>query len=335
MPSEFSLIDAFRAHFDLSGHGVSLGSGDDCAVLAPSPGMEICATVDAAVEGVHFSSRTFEDWEIGHKALAMNLSDLAAMGAAPRWFLCSVAAPPDEENLFQRLSNIACGMGKLARKSGAVLIGGNFTHADVLSIHITAMGEVPAGQAMCRTGARPGDVLCVTGCLGGAALGLKALTRDGLRVSRQLRSRQCTPEPRLSLGQLLRPMASSAIDISDGLLQDLGHVCRASQAGLELDISALPTDSLFDTSEAAQLLCGGDSAAQRTRLVLTGGEDYELALTIPEEKFQEASNAAARAGIPLTAIGRVTEGSGVHLIGAPPMFDILPHACGFDHFLKP
>ena len=328
--SEFDLIEAFRAPFEAEGRGLILGPGDDCAVFRPSPGMELCATVDAAVDGVHFKSETFFDAEIGHKALAMNLSDLAAMGASPRFFLCSVSCPK-ERRFLARLPAIACGMADLARACGALLIGGNFTCADTLAFHITALGEVPAGQSLCRSGAGEGDILAVSGALGGAAFGLAELERSGRDVPACLRVRQCTPMPRHELGAALRPLASAAMDISDGLLQDAGHLAERSRVHLEIRVSDLPLDPMLTQS--------GLSPADCLRMALTGGEDYELLLTIPPENWAAAEEEACALGLSLTAIGRAVGGSGGVLLTCLPRglsADELTvrggSAGGFDHF---
>lgn len=317
MTSEFSLISEFTAQFEETAEGLLLGPGDDCALTSGSEGMVLCTTVDALVEDVHFLGSLFLDEEIGHKALAINLSDLAAMGARPRWFLCSIACPADAGST-RRLSGIARGMAGLARRLGIFLIGGNFTRDQTLSIHITAMGEVPQDQALLRSGAGEGDLLFVSGTLGSAALGLKKML-DGQPLPDALRLRQCRPEPRLELGILSRKFASAALDVSDGLLQDLGHLCERSQRGFDVDLAKIPLDDEFIESNAP------------LEMALTGGEDYELLLTIPESKVTAFQEACSQRSIRVTALGRARGDGQLNLLNAPQEFTDTTWR-GFDHF---
>ncbi len=310
MPSEFQLIDRFLAPFSRAGAGVVLGPGDDCAVLRPDPRSELCVTTDAVVEGVHFDPSFFSDADIGYKALAVNLSDLAAMGAAPRWFLCSVSCRPEDAT---RIPRLAKGMAALAARTGAVLVGGNFTRADRLSLHVTAAGEVPRGTALTRSGARAGDRLYVTGTLGDAALGLA--TRSIGRSANKALARQLRPEPRLEVGAIAREFAHAAIDLSDGLVQDLGHVARASRVGIRVDARALPLSQTFH------------DLAANLDLALSGGEDYELAVFVPPSRAEAFERACAQAKHPVTCIGAAVRARGVRV----------EHAAhsgrgGFDHF---
>lgn len=309
MATEFQLIERFLSPFRTRGPGVILGPGDDCAILRPSPGTDLCVTTDAVVEAVHFDPGFFRPQDIGHKALAVNLSDLASMGARPRWFVCSVACRSSDQ---PRLAGIARGMAALAERSGILLAGGNFTRADTLSLHITAAGEVPQGTALRRDRARPGDRLYVTGTLGDAALGL-ALGQSGKRGAR-LR-RQLRPEPRMRAGLLARRFASAAIDISDGLLQDLGHVLDASRVGATVDALRLPLSPACRASKAS------------LDLALGGGEDYELLLCVPPARARSFERALSAAGEKVTAIGEIVRGRRLAVLHAPP-----PKASGFDHF---
>ena len=325
MPGEFSLIDRFLSFFakDCGSSGVLLGPGDDCAVTALRQGMHLCTTVDAVVDGVHFSLDTFRGEEIGHKALAINLSDLAAMGAEPRWFLCSIALPKDTASL-DRLPAIAAGMSSLARQTGVTLIGGNFTRAERLSIHITAMGEVPAGESLTRSGAAPGDLVFVSGCLGGASIALEML-QSGHSIPESLRCRQCRPLPRLELGRRLRTLASAALDVSDGLLQDLEHLADKSGVGVKLEAAQIPVDPCI----AAE----GFEKELALQAALSGGEDYELAFSVPEANADAVRAAAADVGICVTEIGKVVFGRGVSLSGGSA--DLKNAAAkGFDHFRR-
>lgn len=317
MPSEFSLIDEFTRPFEKHGTGLLLGPGDDSALTTVSPGMALCTTVDALVEGVHFLGDTFCDEEIGHKALAINLSDLAAMGAQPRWFVCSVACPADGRALA-KLPGIARGMAALAKRSKILLIGGNFTRAEKLSIHITAMGEIPRDEALRRDGMQAGDLLFVSGALGGAALALRMMLAGKIPCE-GLRRRQCLPEPRLALGQLARHFASAAMDISDGLVQDLAHLSARSQRGFDIDLSKVPIDEAFRAAGAPNAWA------------LSGGEDYELLLAIPQAKAEAFVEACAQRRMAVTEVGRARADMQLNFLHAPDGF-AAGDRHGFDHF---
>lgn len=317
MPSEFFLIDEFTRPFEKNGLGLLLGPGDDAALTALSPDMALCTTVDAIVEGVHFLGSAFRDEEIGHKALAINLSDLAAMGAQPRWFVCSVACPPETRSMA-RIEGIARGMAALARRSKILLIGGNFTRAEKLAIHITAMGEVPREAALRRDGVKAGDVLFVSGALGGAALALRMML-EGKAPDEGLRLRQCRPEPRLELGLLARRFASAAMDVSDGLLQDLNHLRARSQRGFDIDLSKVPLDEAFGAAGAPM------------HWALSGGEDYELLMTVPRAKVEAFVDVCARHRQQVTQIGQARGDGRLNFLNAPDGFAIQKRH-GFDHF---
>ncbi|RYZ42223.1 MAG: thiamine-phosphate kinase [Myxococcaceae bacterium] len=312
MPGEFDLIQRFLACFPRA--RVPVGPGDDCAVLAPSKGA-LCVTTDAVVEDVHFTRATFSPGDIGHKALAVNLSDLAAMGATPRWFVCALALPRDFP--ARHLSALGRGMAALAKAHRIALVGGNFTSARELSVTLTATGEL-SHPPITRAGARPGDLLYVSGTLGDARLGLQQL-QAGLRRGSAVR-RQRRPEPRVALGRLAARFASAGLDVSDGLAQDLGHLCAASGVGVTLELARLPL------SPAVRAVLGPEGALQ-------GGEDYELLLAVPPSKAPAFERACARAGEPVTAIGvltrerRWTLKDGAGRLLTPP--------AGFDHFARP
>ncbi len=297
-PKELQLIDAFVRAFDVP--GPPFGPGDDCAVL-PAHRNE-CVTVDALVEGVHFTLGPFSLEDVGHKALAVNLSDLAAMGAHPTWFLCAVAMPRRFGSSEVRA--LARGMSALARAHGVRLVGGNFTSADRLSVTITAAGE--ARRPLLRSGAKAGHLLYVSGELGGARVGLEQLGRGGPSVERQKR-----PVPKLALGRAAAPFASACIDVSDGFAQDLGHVCGSSGVGAVVDVDLLPLSPGASVDDA-----------------LAGGEDYELLFAVPAAKARAFEHAASRVGERLTRVGRF-EGRKLTLVrGGRPM----PLPAGFDHF---
>ena len=307
---EFELIAAFTRVLPCSGEGVLLGPGDDAALLRPRRGQELVATVDAVVEGVHFDAR-FTPGDIGWKALAVNLSDLAAMGARPLWALVALAVPPGTP--AARLLGIARGLSACARRHRLAVVGGNVTRAAELSLTVTVIGEVPPGQALRRDGARPGHLVLVSGTVGDAALGLDP------GAAAALGRRQRRPAPRLALGLALRRVASAAIDLSDGLAQDLGHLCRASGVGATLHAGALPR------SRAGR--AAAEAAGDPWGPALHGGEDYELCVTVAPRRLSAAARAAARAGVALTLVGEVTRGRGVRVIGP----DGRPLAAGRGH----
>lgn len=317
MPSEFALINRFLARFDRPGKVARIGAGDDCAVLPPSR-EELCVTTDALVEDVHFSLPAFSLEDVGHKALAVNLSDLAAMGATPRWFLCAIAMP---KSYGQReVQRLATGMAALAREHRIALVGGNFTAAAALSITVTAAGSCPPGQALTRRGARPGDGLYVSGTLGDARRGVGALAEG--RGRSPLAQRQRRPQPRVRLGLIARRFASAAVDLSDGLGQDLGHLCAASRVGAEVALAQLPV------SRALVRACGSREAAWEE--AAAGGEDYELLLTVPPRRTRAFEAAVARAGVAVTRIGSITPGDSVRFVG--PTGRVSRPPPGHDHF---
>jgi thiamine-monophosphate kinase len=302
--SEEELIARFLRPFS-RGERVSVGPGSDCAAVRVARGQELVSTTDALVEGVHFDFRWFSPAEVGHKALAVNLSDLAAAGAKPRWFLCALGIPPREAS---RAPGIARGMARLARAFGCSLIGGNVSAAKEWSITITALGESP--KARSRLGAKPGDALVVCGRLGSAAAGLRAL-RQGLRAPASALRAQRTPAPLVAEGIAARGFASAAIDVSDGFLLDLGRLCAASGAGAEVDCDALPL---------------GKGATLRD--ALSGGEDYALLLAVPRAKLSGLRRAVAFA-----EVGRFSRATGIRMTrGGRPLAP--PSIVGFDH-LRP
>src|SRR5512138_1372885 len=282
-PGEFELIQAFTAALPLSGSGVLVGPGDDAAVVRAPPGEDLVATVDAVVEGVHFDAR-FAPADVGWKALAVNLSDLAAMGARPLHALVALGLPPGTP--AATVAGIARGLGACARAHGTAIAGGNVTRASDLSVTVTVLGAVPEGRALLRAGARPGDLVAVTGTVGDAALGRTP------GAARALALRQRRPTPRLAAGRALAGIARAAIDVSDGLVQDLGHVCAASGVGARIGAADLPLSAAY--RRAARRLADPLAAA------LGGGEDYELVVAIAPRLLPAARAAAARAGVALT-----------------------------------
>jgi thiamine-monophosphate kinase len=274
---------------------VRVGVGDDAAVLAPPRGEDLVATVDEVTEGVHFDGR-FRPFDVGWKALAVNLSDLAAMGARPLWALVALEIPPEAAG---EANAMARGLAACARRCapGLAVVGGNVSRAAARSLVVTVLGAVARGRALLRSGARPGDLVAVTGTLGDAALGRAP------GAARALARRQRRPLPRLAAGRALAGIARAAIDVSDGLVRDLGHVCRASGVSADVDLAALPVSAAYRRAVRG--------AAQPWAAALAGGEDYELVVAVPPGRRGEAAVAARRAGVTLTVIGRFGRGSGV------------------------
>lgn len=299
MHSEFELITRFFTPDPPGAEaGVSLGVGDDCSLLAPTPGQRLAVSVDTSVAGIHFPVDA-PAVAVGHRALAVSLSDLAAMGARARWCLMSLTLPAADDDAW--LAAFARGFHALCDATGTALVGGDVTRGE-LAIGVTVMGEVPAGQALTRSGARSGDLLAVTGALGGGAGGL-ALWRRGERdTAHPLLMRYLHPLPRLAAGLALRGLASAAIDISDGLLADLGHLLEASGVGAELAPDTLPL------AEGLVAALGEEGAREAG---LHGGDDYELLLGLPPEHLDAARARLAALGLPLTVIGRVNDAPGV------------------------
>lgn len=316
MAGEFEII---ARHFTRPVRRAALGVGDDCALLPVGAGMQFAVSCDMLVEGRHFLS-SVPPARLGHKALAVNLSDLAACGAEPLAFTLALALPRADDAF---LAGFAQGLFALAEEHGAELVGGDTT-AGPLNVCITVFGQVPAGQALLRSGARPGDELWVSGTLGDARLALEvfrgtvALPGDDFETVRRAME---LPQPRVALGLALRGLASSAIDLSDGLVGDLGHVLQRSGVGAVLHADALPrSDVLAALPLALQQLC-----------VLSGGDDYELLFTAPPERRDAVLAAGARAGVAVTRCGDIVTATGLHVLDAAG--HELPAAWrGFDHF---
>lgn len=319
---EFDLIARF---FDRPVRRSPLGIGDDCALLQPGPGMQLAVTSDMLVEGRHFLS-TVDPRRLGHKALAVNLSDLAACGATPLAFTLAIALPAADEAW---LAGFAQGLFALADAHGCELVGGDTTRGP-LTINITAFGEVPAGAALLRSGARPGDDLWVSGTLGDARLALEVF-RGKLSVPAEVfdvaRLRMEQPEPRVALGQALRGIATSAIDVSDGLLGDLGHILERS--GVGATVQAEPAARLLAASGMGLDL--RLDAATVQELVLAGGDDYELAFTAAPAQRDAVQAAAAGVGLAVTRIGCIDAAPGLRVLDARGE-PLAQRFAGFDHF---
>jgi len=314
---EFDLIARW---FTRPARRAALGVGDDCALLNLTPGMQLATSSDMLVEGRHFLS-TVAPERLGHKALAVNLSDLAACGAQPLAFTLALALPRVDEMFLDGFSR---GLLALADEHGCELVGGDTTQGP-LNLCITVFGEVPPGQALLRSGARDGDEIWVSGTLGDARLALEVF-RGSLALAgdafAQVRAAMELPTPRVALGSALRGIATSAIDVSDGLLGDLGHILKRSNAGATLQVDALPRSTVL----AAQPL-----ALQRN-CTLAGGDDYELVFTAPPAQAAAVLAAARGAGVAVTRIGRIEPVShGLRLVdGDGAAVD--QRFAAFDHF---
>jgi thiamine-monophosphate kinase len=313
---EFDLI---ARYFARPARRVPLGNGDDCALLAVAPGMQLATSTDMLVEGRHFVS-TVAPQRLGHKALAVNLSDLAACGARPLAFTLALSMPRVDEAFLDGFSR---GLFALAERFDCELVGGDTT-AGPLVVCISVFGELPAGSALLRSGARAGDELWVSGTLGDARLALELLrgtqALDGARFER-VRTAMERPEPRVALGLALRGVATSAIDVSDGLLGDLGQVLRASAAGARIEVDALPRSAvLAEMPSEVQHAC-----------TLAGGDDYELLFSAAPAARAAVQQAAQAAGVGVTCIGRIEAEPGVRLVDAAGRA-IEQRFAAFDHF---
>ena len=281
--NEFNRIEAFVAQFDSVPS--PFGPGDDAALLRTTRGLS-CVTTDAVVEGVHFTRPAFSLEDIGHKALAVNLSDLAAMGATPTWAVCALGLPKGFK--VAQLRALGQGMAALARVHHVKLVGGNVTSNPVLSVTLTVAGTVR--RPLLRSSARVGDVVYVSGLLG---LGAYQLMLPAQR----------RPAPHLAWSRIAAPFVNAAIDVSDGLLQDLGHIAKASKVGIDVQTASITLDPV--------LVAHAGSTQAALRLALTGGEDYVLAVTVAAKRTAKFEAAMRRAGLHTFAIGRATRGRAI------------------------
>ena len=322
MASEFSLI---ARHFRRPVTRARLGVGDDCALVTLAPGLELAISTDMLLAGTHFFAGT-DARRLGHKALAVNLSDLAAMGAQPRHATLALGLP-DADDAW--VGAFAAGFFALAERFGVELIGGDTTRGP-LAICVTIMGEVPEGQAIRRDGAQAGDDIWVSGSLGDAALGLLALKGEAMLSPADEAfcvGRLESPEPRVALGLALRGLASAMIDLSDGLAGDVGHIARASGLAARLNVDALP----FSPALAAQM------PARRRACALSGGDDYELCFTAHADERDVVMATARSVGLEVARVGSMVEasaGRGDVLLVDGDGRD-LPAAGGYDHFGRP
>jgi len=320
--NEFELIERYFQRTPRS-TSVALGVGDDAALIVPSPGCELAVSVDMLVEGRHFFAGADPE-RLGHKTLAVNLSDMAAMGATPRWALLAGALPDNEPAWLEAFAR---GFFALADAHDVDLVGGDTTRGP-RNLCVTIVGETPAGQALRRDGARPGDDIYASGALGDAALavavlgGRSSLAADALAAARL---RLEMPQPRIALGIALRGVASAAIDVSDGLTGDLGHILERSKVGAVVSLGAVPHSAAVATKLA------GAERALALECLLAGGDDYELLFTAAPAAAMRIEKIAKDLALPLTRIGAITQTRGLVVTderGSP--LAALPRA--YDHF---
>ena len=317
MSSEFDLI---RRHFTRPARSAALGVGDDCALVQAPVGLALAVTTDMLCEGTHFLPGADAEL-LGHKTLAVNLSDLAAMGADPRWCTLALALPDADEAW---IAAFARGFFALADRHGIELIGGDTTRGP-RNLCVTAFGTLPKGYALRRDGAQAGDDLWLSGATGEAALALAHL-RGGAALADEHRdaclARLHAPEPRVALGRRLRSVATAAVDVSDGLAADVGHVCERSRLAATIELPDVPR-------APAIAACADDALA--VACMLAGGDDYELAFTAPPDARHAVLAAGAAAGVAVARIGTMSAGSGVTVrdaAGAPVQLA----QTGYDHF---
>jgi len=318
--TEFALIERYFGHCGAERRDVELGVGDDGALLRSPAGEDLVAAIDTLVEGVHFLPQA-EPASIGHRALAVNLSDLAAMGGTPAWALLALTLPQSDEIW---LEEFARGLGALACAHNVALVGGNTTHGP-LSVTVQVLGHVPRGCALRRSGGAAGDAVFLSGTAGDAAAGLLleqgALALEDVAAGQELRARFAYPTPRIALGEQLRGHANACIDISDGLLGDAAKLAAASGCGIEIALEELPL---------SQALLRAVGTERARHLALTGGEDYELCFTVPPTHIEELQRALPQERWNYRRIGslRAAAGAVVTRGGTVMQFS---HS-GFDHF---
>jgi len=316
---EFRLIDLLAKMAGGGDERMLLGIGDDAAAWRGDASIQL-ASVDSFIQGVHFTPQTTSWQEVGWKALAVNISDIAAMGGIPRYALVALSLPDDSE--VENVAALYSGMLKLAKQYGVTIIGGDISRAPLVAISITILGSSPTKKILTRSSARPGEVVAVTGQLGAAAAGLEMINKKlKLNPEASARFRQAffKPTPRIAEGQLLLEQGvKTAIDISDGLVADLNQICKSSHVGARLEVERVPIEPAVKTAFSEKAL----------ELALSGGEDYELLFTASDKIIDKVKQAAA---CPVTVIGEVVAGKGVTLVDKAGKPFALKKA-GWEHF---
>lgn len=317
---EFELIERYFRDCGATRADVPLSVGDDAALLDVQAGFQLVAAIDTLVEGRHFPAGSAPE-SIGHRSLAVNLSDLAAMGAQPAWALLAITLPTVDEAWLQ---SFADGFSRLARRHGVALVGGDTTSGP-LCISVQVLGQAPHGQALRRAGGKPGDILFVSGTPGDAAAGLALeqgrLKTDEAGVAQRLRERFLFPEPRVGLGVRLRGIASACIDVSDGLFGDAGKLARASGCGMQISYEDVPVSMQL-------LAAAGEDGARE--LALKGGDDYELCFSVPPDALATLERDVPQASWSYRRIGTLTASGELSLARGGTVIKF-SHS-GFDHF---
>lgn len=314
MPREFAILQQYFRDLGPKNRRVQVDAGDDCAVLRLT-GEDLAISTDTLVSGVHFPHKS-DGALVAHRAFASCTSDLAAMGASPFAFLGALTLPQADDIWLQAFAER---LASLADAEGMRLIGGDLTEGP-LTVSLQVLGTLPPGRKLLRSGAGLDDLLCVTGSLGNARAGLELL-RSGAPGPAPLLQAYAAPKARTSAGEALLAYATAAVDISDGLLADASHLARASALGLEIDLARLPLDPALRTAFPAEAL----------DFALTGGDDYELCFTLPEERLAACQRALAAKGAEISHIGRMTSGDKLSLLNPPPGFQ-QPDVSGYIHF---
>ena len=309
--------DIIQLYFtkDFSDQGIIKGIGDDGAVIKASHGCELVITTDTMTEGRHFSKQA-PAHAVGYKLMASNLSDIAAMGASPRWATLNLTLSTLDQSWLDGFSQ---GLFECAQKNHVTLIGGDTTAGDSLTMSVQLIGEVPTGKAMLRNHAKINDKLFVTGVIGNAVSALNYLQENDFNhdyLSNDQYAALYTPQSRINLAIELRELANAAIDISDGLLNELDHICHASDVGALLQLDKVPINHLVDSERA-----------------ITGGEDYELLFTIPDENIYQLDQLSSQYNCPITHVGHITDSQIVEIYQGDQAIP-RPHYSGYDHFEK-
>ena len=315
---EFDIIRRYFKELTPSNQTVCIGIGDDAAVLQTQAGMELVVAVDTLVAGVHFPLST-SPFDIGYKSLAVNLSDLAAMGATPQWMTLALTLPEADKDWLEEFSR---GLFSLAKKYNVALVGGDTTQGP-LTISLQIGGAVETGKALLRSGAKTGDHIMVTGTLGDAARGLQLCKQGQQNIPAKYLEKLNRPLARVEAGQQLIGFASACIDISDGLYADLLHITEASSIGAVIDIEKLPLSDILQEDDI--------SLEEKYRLALGGGDDYELCFTVSEEVVKEVHSTLTAIGVRCTSIGRITATSGIQIVSTEGS-EFTVDTLGYEHF---